>query len=678
MRIISFVVAALVAVGLYLMVIERDRVFEFAGRVQSVTPADAETGAPDGQPDTPDVAALSDADPATQEATDGVAVVAVHSAARPIDSLVRLRGQTEAARQVILAAETSGRIASEPLRKGRFVDEGEAVCEIAPGTRQVTRTEMLARLAEAEARLPEARARLTEAEAAVPAALARIGEAEARVPEATARLAEAQASVITAGARLREAKTGVPTAEARLIEAEASLPTAEARLQEALANVPAAEARLAEARANVPAAEARLREAEARVPAAAARLVEAQSRLPESAARLVEAEARVTEASINLNAAEQLASGGFAADTRVAAARAGWEAAQAGVKSAQSAQEAARSGIENAQSDLEGAAALIETTRAQVESARAAVQSALGAVEGSKAQVQAAMGQVESARALIQAAKGQVESADAQIQAAMGQVESAKAAVQSARSQLQAAEAGVISASSGLESAHAGVQSAKSGVANAQAGIQSAEAAVATADKEIERLIIHAPFAGVLEADTAELGALLQPGAVCATILQLDPIKLVGFIPETEIDKVTLGAQAGARLATGREVIGDVTFIGRSADAATRTFRIEVEIPNPDLAIRDGQTVEMVVSSGKAAAHLLPQSALTLDDNGNLGVRVIDDAMQADFVPVRVLRDTVDGIWLDGLPEQADVIIIGQEYVISGVPVRPSFEGQVE
>lgn len=671
MRIISFGVAILVAVGLYLVVLQRDSVLEFAGRTD---PATAENGT-DAASEGVETAANDATDSPAAANPDAVPVIAVHSAARPIDALVRLRGQTEAARQVVLSAETSGRVASEPLRKGRFVEAGEAVCEIAPGTRNVSRAEMLARLAEATARLPEARARMAEAEAGVPAAQARIGEAKARVPEATARLAEAEASVITAQARLREAKTGVPTAEARLTEALTSVPTAEARLKEAMANIPAAEARLTEARANVPAAEARLREAEARVPAARARLAEAQARLPEAAARLVEANARVTEASINLNAAEQLASGGFAADTRVAGARAGWEAAQTGVKAAMTLQESARSGIENAQSDLEGAAALIETTKAQVESARAAVQSALGAVEGSKAQVQAAKGQVESARALIQAAKGQVESAQSQIQAAMGSVESANAAVQSAHSQIEAAEAGVIAATSGLESANAGVQSAMSGVANAQAGIQSAEAAVASADKEIERLTITAPFAGVLETDTAELGALLQPGAVCATILQLDPIKLVGFVPETEIDKVALGAQAGARLATGREIVGNVTFLGRSADAATRTFRVEVEIPNSDFSIRDGQTVEMAVSSGTAKAHLLPQSALTLDNNGNLGVRVVDTQMLAGFTPVTVLRDSVDGVWLDGLPEAADVIVIGQEFVTAGVAVRPSFEG---
>jgi membrane fusion protein, multidrug efflux system len=156
-------------------------------------------------------------------------------------------------------------------------------------------------------------------------------------------------------------------------------------------------------------------------------------------------------------------------------------------------------------------------------------------------------------------------------------------------------------------------------------------------------------------------------------VISLDPIKLVGYVPETEVDRVTVGAPAFARLASGREVQGDITFISRSADSATRTFRVEVEVPNPDLAIRDGQTVEIAVASEGADAHLLPQSALTLNDAGRLGVRIVAEDETAAFAPVAVLRDTVEGIWVDGLGETADVIVVGQEFVIDGVAVAPTF-----
>ena len=209
---------------------------------------------------------------------------------------------------------------------------------------------------------------------------------------------------------------------------------------------------------------------------------------------------------------------------------------------------------------------------------------------------------------------------------------------------------------------------------SARAGLESATAALAAARREIDKLTIAAPFDGLLETDTAELGALLQPGAPCATVIQLDPLKLVGFVPETDVAKVTVGAIAGARLVTGSEVVGRVSFLSRSADPTTRTFRVEVTVANPDLAIRDGQTAEILIAAEGSKAHLMPGSALTLDDGGRLGVRVVDADNRAQFAPVTVLRDTPTGVWLSGLPDQADVILVGQEYVIDGVDVAVSYE----
>ncbi len=204
--------------------------------------------------------------------------------------------------------------------------------------------------------------------------------------------------------------------------------------------------------------------------------------------------------------------------------------------------------------------------------------------------------------------------------------------------------------------------------------MQSAQAEVGAAQREIERLTMSAPFSGLLESDSAELGSLLQAGSLCATIIQLDPIMLVGFVPETEVSRVKMGAPAGAKLASGEQVDGKVVFISRAADEMTRTFRVEIEVANPELSLRDGQTAEIVIASDGTTAHLLPQSALTLNDEGTLGVRTVVEGNVVRFVPIRLLRDTTNGVWLAGLPDEADVIVIGQEYVIDGVTVAPTYQ----
>jgi multidrug efflux system membrane fusion protein len=203
-----------------------------------------------------------------------------------------------------------------------------------------------------------------------------------------------------------------------------------------------------------------------------------------------------------------------------------------------------------------------------------------------------------------------------------------------------------------------------------RAAIQAARAAVERATTEIERLTMEAPFEGILETDTAELGALLQPGSVCATIIELDPLRGVGYAAETQVGRIVPGAAATLRLIDGTELRGEVAFVSRSADPETRTFRVDITVPNPDLATRAGQTALISIAAPGDAAHLLPGSALTLDDTGTLGVRTVDDDGRVGFAPVEVLRDTGSGMLVGGLPGRADVIVTGQEFVIDGQTVK--------
>lgn len=230
-----------------------------------------------------------------------------------------------------------------------------------------------------------------------------------------------------------------------------------------------------------------------------------------------------------------------------------------------------------------------------------------------------------------------------------------------ARARLTEAEANNKAASSLAERGFTAETTAISRLAQ----LEAARAMVEQAEKELARLTIAAPFDGLLESDSAELGALLQPGSACATVIDLDPIKFVGFVPERDIPKLTLGASAMARLVTGQQARGFVTFVSRSADPQTRTFRVEITVPNPDLEYSDGLTAEILIALDGKKAHLLPQSVLTLDDDGRLGIRAALHGT-ARFLPVSVIRDDAKGIWLAGLPEAVDVIVVGQEYVTDG------------
>lgn len=204
---------------------------------------------------------------------------------------------------------------------------------------------------------------------------------------------------------------------------------------------------------------------------------------------------------------------------------------------------------------------------------------------------------------------------------------------------------------------------------SAVTGLRAARTNYERAQEELSRLVMVAPFDGMLETDSAEIGSLLMPGSLCATVINLDPIKLVGFVPEAEVDQIAVGNRAKAKLVSGREVTGIVTFISRSADLNTRTFGLEVEVANEDLSIRDGATAEISIESSEEMAHLLPQSALTLNDEGDLGIRTVAGG-KAKFFSVSIVRDTLEGVWVTGLPDAADIIVVGQEFVVDGSPIN--------
>ncbi len=204
-----------------------------------------------------------------------------------------------------------------------------------------------------------------------------------------------------------------------------------------------------------------------------------------------------------------------------------------------------------------------------------------------------------------------------------------------------------------------------------QAQLEAAQAKVDLVRLDIARLVIHAPFDGVLETDTAEIGSRLGLGGTCATVIDLSSVKASGYVSEREVDQIVLGQTAAARLINGRIIPGEISFISRVSDPETRTYLVEITLPNQDGRIRDGMTAELRIDLPTEVAHLIPQAALTLDDDGRLGVRLAVEE-RAHFVEARIIRDAIDGVWVTGLPERAAVIVVGQEFVRDGRSIAPT------
>ncbi|SEP75178.1 membrane fusion protein, multidrug efflux system [Devosia sp. YR412] len=255
------------------------------------------------------------------------------------------------------------------------------------------------------------------------------------------------------------------------------------------------------------------------------------------------------------------------------------------------------------------------------------------------------------------------------------------AAVSQGQAALEQANAGLVQAqldfdtnaelrAKGLAAPNTG-RAVEVALSGAKAAVSSAQAGLDNAQAELDRTEIKAKVAGVVQDPVAVAGSMLAQGAPCATIVQLNPMVFVGQVPESRIGLAHTGLEAQITTVTGAEVAGKVTFISATADNATRSFPVEIEFANDDLSIRDGVTAQATVTLGSTLGHLLPQSVLTLDDQGVLGVRTVEDGKVA-FHEITIVSDTRDGVWVSGLPARAEVITIGQENVSAGQAVKAS------
>ncbi len=211
-------------------------------------------------------------------------------------------------------------------------------------------------------------------------------------------------------------------------------------------------------------------------------------------------------------------------------------------------------------------------------------------------------------------------------------------------------------------------------LAEALADLEKAKAALLMIKLEINRTVVRAPISGFINELSLSVGDYLEAGNVVASIVDLDPIRIVGQVSEKDVSRIHQGEVAHARLPGGHEVAGTVRYISRTGSEATRTFRVDIWVDNAGGEIPEGLTAELRLPTEQELAHLVSPAVLTLNEDGIVGVKSVDDDALVRFHAVTIISDTTDGVWLGGLPANVTLITVGQEFVRAGQKVRSSDE----
>ena len=208
-----------------------------------------------------------------------------------------------------------------------------------------------------------------------------------------------------------------------------------------------------------------------------------------------------------------------------------------------------------------------------------------------------------------------------------------------------------------------------------KAAVDGARASVKQAQIELDNVNMRAPFSGIFDDQMAEVGDYLLPGQACGRLIEMNPLIVTVELTEGQVGEMKIGQAADVKLVTGETVEGKIRFIQANANAATRTFRTEIEVPNADYALKGGVTATVAIKAGTVKAQHVPSKILTLDSDGALGVRYISYDNRVGFANVTQIDEDSDGIWVTGLPDSTRIIVQGQDFVSVGTEVNPKVVG---
>ncbi|MDR7416085.1 MAG: efflux RND transporter periplasmic adaptor subunit [Armatimonadota bacterium] len=390
---------------------------------------------------------------------------------------------------------------------------------------------------------------------------------------------------------------------------------------------------------------------------------DAEAQLQQAQAALRAALARVSQAEIGETLQRETT------EAQIAQARAQLRALESQVRSAQANRDALDGSLRSLRANLAAAEANVRAAEANLERvrsdlARLEVLYAAGAVAAQ--QVEAARTQLLSAQSALDAARAQRDAHLSQIQTLTAQQAAAEAALEQARSALEGARAALRAA----EAQRAQSSARRQDVLQAKAAVDQARSAVRLAEQQLQNTWIRSPLEGVVVQRSVDPGEWVAPGMPVLVVADLAQVRVQLEVSEREIRRVRRGqpVEVTVDALPGRVFQGRVTRWSEAASTRTRTFTVEVELPNPHRLLRPGMFGRGTIVVAEVRGAVLVPAEAVVSTGGRPSVWVVEGG-RARLRPVRIGLREGGSVQVFGLRTGERVVVLGQDRLQDGVPV---------
>ncbi len=211
-------------------------------------------------------------------------------------------------------------------------------------------------------------------------------------------------------------------------------------------------------------------------------------------------------------------------------------------------------------------------------------------------------------------------------------------------------------------------------LAQSESQLASAKAQVKLLEIQMAATHIRAPFSGILEERKVELGSYLKSGNPIISVLDYNPFIIKADAAEKDLLQIKANTQATGKTLDNTIHKGRIRYVSSQANSGSRTFSVELEVANPSERQADGVTADILVPLTRTDAIFVTPALLSLNDKGILGAKYVAPDNQVVFGPVALVKAESNGVWISGLPNPVDLIVVGQSFVSPGEKVRPVFK----